>query len=130
MEERRLQRVSEAMREELAEIVGFELTDPRIGAVSVTDVHVSPDSRHARVRVALSGKPEERKDSLEALEGARHYVRRELARRLELFRIPEIHFEADALVDPSRLDVLIKRIRKGRPRSPAPDEGSSKKNPF
>ena len=55
MDERRTARVSEAVREELTEIIGFELDDPRLADVEVTDVHVSPDSRHATVKVAIHG---------------------------------------------------------------------------
>ena len=45
MDERRTLRISEAVREELTEIVTFELDDPRLADVVVTDVHVSPDGR-------------------------------------------------------------------------------------
>jgi ribosome-binding factor A len=45
MDEHRSQRVSAAVREELTEIIGFEMEDPRLAAVDVTDVTVSPDSR-------------------------------------------------------------------------------------
>ena len=55
MDERRTLRVSEAVREELTEIIGFELDDPRLLDVDVTEVHVSPDSRHATVKIAARG---------------------------------------------------------------------------
>jgi len=53
MDERRTLRVSEAVREELSEIIGFETADPRLLAVEVTEVHVSPDGRHANIRVVI-----------------------------------------------------------------------------
>ena len=53
MDERRTLRISEAVKEELSEIIGFETHDPRLTAVEVTDVHVSPDGRHANIVVAL-----------------------------------------------------------------------------
>src|ERR1051326_4101927 len=95
MDEHRVQRVSEAVREELSEIIGFEMSDPRLTAVDVTEVHVSPDSRHAHVRVEISGDEREQEQALAALDHARHYLRNELARRLSLRRIPELHFAAD-----------------------------------
>ena len=55
MDVRRILRVSEAVKEELAEIIGFEMEDPRLLEVDVTDVQVSPDSRHAAVKVSLRG---------------------------------------------------------------------------
>src|SRR5258708_14975095 len=51
----RAQRLSEAIREELSEIVGYEMSDPRVAGAVVTDVHISPDKRHAIVRVGVYG---------------------------------------------------------------------------
>ena len=48
MDERRILRVSEAVREELIELIGFEMADPRLLPVEVSHVHVSPDGRHQR----------------------------------------------------------------------------------
>ena len=53
MDEHRTRRVSEAVSEELAEIIGFEMDDPRLADVSVTSADVSPDMRHAHVKVAI-----------------------------------------------------------------------------
>jgi ribosome-binding factor A len=115
MDERRTLRVSEAVREELAEIVGFETDDPRLLAVEVTEVHVSPDGRHATVRVAVRGTERERKESFVALDHASGYLRHELASRLSLRHVPELHFEHDKNLDvESRIDFLLKRAKKTR----------------
>jgi ribosome-binding factor A len=115
MDEHRVQRVSEAVREELSEIIGFEMDDPRLAAVDVTEVHVSPDSRHAHVKVEVSGGEHEQEQALAALDHARHYLRNELARRLNLRRIPELHFAADRFSDAAvRVAVLLKRAKKKR----------------
>jgi len=108
----------EAVREELAELIGFELEDPRVRSVTVTDVELSPDSRHARVKVAVTGEEEEQRRALAALDHARNYLRHELAGRLNLRRIPELHFAADrwAEVD-GRIDLLLKRAKKTRGRN-------------
>ena len=118
MDNHRAERVSEALREELAEMIAYELTDPRIGDATVTEVLVSPDMRHAQVRLHLSSNITQQRDTLQALDGARHFLKRQLAERLTLFRIPELHFEADVPVanGKSRMDHLMKRIRRGRPR--------------
>ncbi len=121
MDEHRVERVSEALREELYEIVGFELEDPRLGGVEVTEVHVSPDSRHARVKVALEGGEREQQRALTALDHARHYLRQEVARRLRLRKIPELHFEPDPWSDaPARVELLLRRAKKKR--GPAENE--------
>jgi ribosome-binding factor A len=115
MDEHRIERVSEAIREELAEIVSFELDDPRLVAVDVTEVHVSPDSRNATVKVVVNGDPREQAQALAALDHARHYLRHELASRLNLRRIPELHFAADRWVAaPDRVELLLKRAKKKR----------------
>ena len=117
MDERRTLRVSEAVREELIEIIGFETADPRLLAVEVTEVHVSPDGRHATVRVAVRGDAGEQKQSLGALEHARHYLRHELASRLSLRHVPELHFEQNRNPDvESRIDFLLKRAKRSRGR--------------
>jgi ribosome-binding factor A len=115
MDERRTLRVSEAVREELAELIGFELDDPRVVDVDVTDVQVSPDGRHARVRVAARGEERQQQESLDALDHARHYLRHELGVRLNLRHVPELHFERDRHPDAaSRVEFLIKRAKKSR----------------
>ncbi len=126
MDPHRTGRISEVIREELSEIIGYELSDPRIGLVDMTEVLVAPDMRDARVRLHLGGDETARVATLQALEGARHFLRRELAERLRLYRIPELHFEAD--LDPessARLERLLKRARKGRAKfSPAEQKSS------
>jgi len=115
MDEHRAQRVSEAVREELSEIIGFELSDPRLAAVDVTDVTVSPDSRHATVKISLGGDEREQHEAMAALEHARNYLRHELAGRLNLRKIPELHFEPDQHPEAaSRVEILLKRAKKKR----------------
>ena len=116
MDEHRTQRVSEAIREELAEIIGFEMADPRVSVVDITEVLITPDMRRAQIRVHFGGGTHARQEAMTALNGARSFLRRELATRLRLFRVPELHFEADASIsDSRRLEKLLKRTRKGRP---------------
>jgi ribosome-binding factor A len=118
MDERRTLRVSEAVREELTEIIGFETEDPRLLAVEVTEVHVSPDGRHATVRVSPRGTEREQQESMAALEHARHYLRHELASRLSLRHVPELHFGRDRFADvESRINFLLKRAKKSRGRT-------------
>ena len=117
MDEHRTRRVSEAVREELSELIGFETDDPRLLPVAVSDVHVSPDSRHARVLVAVRGDDRERQAALAALEHARHYLRRELASRLSLRHVPELHFAIDRFDDSeNRIEFLLRRAKKTRGR--------------
>ena len=117
MDVRRILRVSEAVKEELSEIVGFEMEDPRLLDVDVTDVQVSPDSRYAAVKVAIRGDARVVKKALEALDHASGFLRRELALRLQLRHVPELRFEQDKNPDvESRVDILLRRARKTRGR--------------
>ncbi len=112
----RAERVSEALREELGEMISYELSDPRIGEAVGTVVTVSPDMRHAQVRLHIPKTVREQQDTIRALEGARSFLRRQLAERLNLFRVPELHFEADVATG-DRMEQLLKRVRRGRPRA-------------
>jgi ribosome-binding factor A len=120
MDDHRTQRVSVAVQEELAEIIGFEMDDPRLSTVNVTITEVSPDMRHAHVKVSV-GEGDERK-VLAALEHAKNFLRQELAGRLNLRRVPELHFSADTHPDAeSRIDFLLRRAKRTRARDQASD---------
>lgn len=95
MDEHRSERVSEAIREELSELIAYEMQDPRVQGVDVTEVLLSPDLRHAHVRLHLEGDSQAQSECLEAISGARRYLRRQLAARIRLHRMPELHFEPD-----------------------------------
>lgn len=116
MDSHRTERISEALREELGELIAYEMADPRVASASVTDVHVSPDLRHALIHIGFQ-RTEEAEEGIAALTGARHFLRGEVTRRLGVFRVPELHFESDASVAlGNRMEHLLKRVRRGRPR--------------
>ena len=113
MDEHRSRRVSEAVKTELTELIGFELDDPRLTDVSVTNAEVSADMRHAHVKVSITG--EKVKVAMAGLEHAKHFLRNELASRLNLRRVPELHFSADNYPEAeSRIDFLLRRASKNR----------------
>lgn len=115
MDDHRAQRVSLAVKEELAELIGFEMDDPRLSSVNVTLAEVSPDLRHAHVKIAVDDGEE--KKALAALEHAASYLKHELATRLNLRRVPDLHFSADTHPDAeSRIDFLLRRAKKSRAR--------------
>jgi|YelNatPaOPRAMG01_1025707.scaffolds.fasta_scaffold03309_11 ribosome-binding factor A len=116
MDPHRIQRVAEAMREELDEIINYELSDPRITDVAVMDVHLAANSHMAHITVQLPADAEAGRAALEALRGASGFIRRQLAERIDLFRVPELRFEVGVAMDPVRLRRILRRVRKGRPR--------------
>ena len=118
MDPRRTERVSTGLREELDELINYELNDPRIGLVAVTDVHVSPDFRKAHVRLALQGTPEEQAASLAGVNHAKQFLRHQLAERLQLFHTPELEFEPAIPASlGAKASQILKRIRRGRPKA-------------
>ncbi len=116
MTTRHTERLAEAIREELDEIVNYELADPRIEGVNIAEVLLSPDARHARVLVSFSGGEDAGARALVALERAQHHLRRVLAQRLAVYRIPALRFEPELGPGPgSKGRRLLRRVRKGRP---------------
>jgi ribosome-binding factor A len=110
---RRKERVADSLKEEIAQIVGYELEDPRLTMVTVTDVRLSTDKRAARVYVTVAGDEEEHKAALAALKKAAPYVRKQLGLSLNLPRTPEIHFVRDRVEEEGeRVDQLLQKIER------------------
>jgi ribosome-binding factor A len=93
---RRPERLAEAMKDEIAEVVGFELDDPRIETATVTEVRVAEDLRDAKVYVVVEGDENEVKEALKALQHAAGFVRQQVAMNLSLRYAPHLHFVRDA----------------------------------
>ena len=112
---RRPERVADIIREEISQIVGYELEDPRLTMVTVTDVRLSENRRDAQVFVTVAGSEEEHRLALEALRHAAPYVRKQLSLSLNLPRTPEIHFVRDKVEeDGARVDMLLQEIESER----------------
>ncbi len=110
---RRPERVADILREEISQIVGFELEDPRLTMVTVTDVRLSDNLRDARVYVTIAGDEKEHQSALTALRKAAPYVRKQLGLSLNLPRTPEIHFVRDRIEEQGeRVDNLLFQIEK------------------
>jgi ribosome-binding factor A len=110
---RRTERVADTIREEIAQIVGYELEDPRLTMVTVTDVRISSDKRDAKVYVTIVGNEDEHKSALAALKHAAPYVRKQLGLSLNLPRTPELHFVRDRVEEEGeRVDQLLQQIEK------------------
>ena len=106
----RMRRVDTAIRHVIGDAVSQDLKDPRVGFVTVTDVHTSPDLRHARVYVSILGTPAEQEASLEGLRSAHGFLQRRVARELRLKNTPELTFILDDTAERAfRLEELIDR---------------------
>jgi ribosome-binding factor A len=115
MDQRRVARVAESIREELSQMIGFEMKDPRLVGVTVAEVHVTPDGREARVKVMVYGDAEKQKEALAGLQHAKGHLRHEIGDRMELRHVPELFFETDTGTEASaRVEELLRRVRKNK----------------
>src|ERR1041384_2223414 len=109
----RTERTADTLKEEIAQIVSFELEDPRLTMVTGTDVRLSSDKRAARVYVTIAGDEKEHEAALAALKHAAPYVRKQLGLSLNLPRTPEIHFVRDRVEEEGeRVDQLLQQIER------------------
>ena len=96
----RIERVNHLIRQEVSQLLQRQVKDPRLGSfVSVTEVSTSPDLKYARIYVSRIGGGEEKQETLDGLAAAAGFLRNELARRLELRRIPELRFQWDNSIE-------------------------------
>ena len=117
----RTQRVDELIRQEIGEIIARDISDPRIGFVTVTDVETTQDLSHAKVWVSFLGTSAERTIALGALGRAMPFIRHELGTRLRIRRIPELHLQADdTLARGTRVLQLIHELGAGTDPSSVP----------
>jgi len=109
----RIQRVEQAVKEEVAQILQHELKDPRIGFVTVTRVKVTPDLQHATVFFSLLEEHGSLAGTESGLKSGAGYIRRLLGERLRLRVTPQISFRADPSVAESiRISKLLSDLNK------------------
>lgn len=89
-------RVAEQIQRDLAEIIAYELKDPRVGMVTVAEVQLTPDYAHAKVFFTLlSDEPEAIQKTVDSLRTASGFIRSLLGKRLRIHTLPELHFVHD-----------------------------------
>ena len=115
----RHERVGEEIAHEINAMLAGELKDPRLeGMVVVSEVRVQPDMKHARVFINVRGTNKEQSDAVKELEHAAGYIRSELIERLQLRRLPELHFSLDLSQEHvERIEQLLKEMKKDKPSS-------------
>lgn len=110
----RRQRVEEEIQRQVSRILLEHLQDRRMALLSVTAVRASPDLRHALVYLSILGSAAEVDRTLQALDRARGFVRRELGSAMHLRRVPEIEFRLDQEVQrESRVQDILSRLADG-----------------
>lgn len=110
---RRTERVGDLLLETLSELLLREVKDPRIGAVTLTGVHVVDDLRRVRVRYTLLGGQGQRADAQRGLESAARFMQGKAARLLHMKFTPELHFEYDEGFDNAdQIGRLLRDLKK------------------
>lgn len=93
-------RVNGEVQKVLSEIIRGEIKDPRISPMtSVVQVYVAPDLKTCKAYISVLGDEEAQKNTLEGLKSAVGYIRRQLARELNLRNTPEITFVLDQSIE-------------------------------
>jgi ribosome-binding factor A len=89
-------RVQDQIQRDLSEIIAFELKDPRVGMITITEVQVTPDYAHAKIFfTTLIDNDEAVKNTLKGLQTAAGFMRNQLGKRLHIHTLPELHFVHD-----------------------------------
>ena len=108
-----LERLTEALKDEIGALMEGELADPRIGLCNVTEVLLTPDGKSAKVFIHADGNDEEAARTLKAIEAAKGYIRHELLERLGVRHVPEMTFILDRSQEiGARIDELLGRTKK------------------
>ena len=112
MASNRIRRISEEVKKAISVMLINGIKDPRITSmISVTDVEVTNDLRYAFVYISILGGDKE--ESLEGLNSARGYIRREVGRQVKLRYAPEIIYKIDDSIERGMyMDELIKSVNK------------------
>ena len=112
MPTRRQRRVAELIHRELSLLLLHEVRDPRLAAVTLTGVEVTPDLLLARIHFSVLGTDEDGKEATAGLEHARGYLRTQLAGRVELRFVPDLEFRLDkSAAYGQRIEELLEQIR-------------------
>jgi ribosome-binding factor A len=111
-------RIADQIQRDLSELIAFELKDPRVGMVTITEVQITPDYAHARIFFTMLNDDEEAiRNTLEGLVKASGFLRGQLGRRLTIHTLPQLHFVHDTSVSRGmQLSSLIEQANATRAR--------------
>ena len=121
-------RIADQIQRELAELVRLEVRDPGVGLVTLTGVELSRDQSHAKVFFTVLGASSAADDALHGLQRAAGFLRSQLAHRLTIRKVPELHFAFDTSVERGvRLSRLIDQAVASPPATPDPEAAPPKR---
>lgn len=114
MNNKRINRISEEVRRTASELLTRELKDPRIDPMtSITKVEVTNDLRFAKIFVSVLGDQVVKEETLQGLESAKGFIRKEIGNRIDLRYVPEPIFYLDESIEQGLyMSRLIEKINK------------------
>ena len=108
----RPERVAEQIRIELTQLIARDVHDPGIGFITLTKVTVTPDLQIARVYYTTLGDANAQKDTGKALQRASPFLRRQVAQRIRLRRVPELEFFYDkTIAQHDRVEQILQELK-------------------
>ena len=109
----RTERVASVLKEEVGTYIAQEFRDRSFGFITVTDVHITPDLRIAKIYVSIMGAQEVKERTMKMLEGRIPEIRGVIGGHMRLKFTPEVHFYIDETLDRvEKIDRLIKELHK------------------
>jgi ribosome-binding factor A len=119
-------RVGEAIRDELSQLLARDVQDPGIGFLTLTRVSVTPDLQIARVYYTSLGDEKAQRETAKALKRATPFLRRQLGARIRLRRVPELTFFYDAsIAQTDRIEQILQDLKAEAAARPAADADDS-----
>ena len=124
----RVERVAALIREEVSRIIREDVSDPRIGFISITGVDLSPDLENAKIRVSILADEKKKQESMQGLHSATGFIRGKLGDLLATRIVPELKFvRDDSLEKGSRVLGIISKLEKDHERNIRGHKKSPKK---
>ena len=113
----RLQRIADRIKRELSEMLVFELSDPRLRQIYITDVNIDRELAFANIYVSAIEGAERAPEILAGLESASGFIRRNLAQRVDLRSFPHLRFHWDPTPEQAdRIEGILASIRQNEAR--------------
>ena len=108
----RIERINQAVKEEVSRIIQMEVKDPRLEFVTITHVEVSRDLQHAKVYFSVLGNSAKIEEAKQGLNSARGFVRKLIGQRIRMRYTPEIAFVFDrSIAYGMRIEETIERMK-------------------
>ena len=95
----RAARVAKLIKTEVSEIIHEDVSDPRIGFISLTQVDLSPDLENAKIFVSILGDEQKKNETMHGLASATRFIRGKLGDVLEMRDVPKLSFELDTSLE-------------------------------